>query len=96
MIAQRILTIGLGIIMLAPMAWAGIPERAPLPTFERDPNDPPPVLNTASGRIMPTPLPNLHGVPLVPLVAPESTASAGDIGDTCPTRNSRPQLCETI
>ena len=37
MITQRLLTIGVGLFMLAPTAWA-IPQ-VPLPVIERDPND---------------------------------------------------------
>ena len=90
MILQRLLTIGAGIFMLAPTAWA-IPQQAPLPVTERHPNDPPFVLNTNSGRIVPAPLPSLHGVPLVRYTppAPEPIDVEG-----CPTQLSRPELCQ--
>lgn len=92
MMIQRLLTVGAGLFMLAPSAWAGIPERAPLPVIERHPNDPAPlVYNAAADRIMPAPLPNLHGVALVPYTppAPEPSDAEG-----CPTQLSRPELCQ--
>ena len=91
MMMQRLLTVGAGLFMLAPSAWAGIMDRAPLPVIERHPNDPPLILNANSGRIVPAALPSLHGVALVPYTppAPEPIDVEG-----CPTQLSRPELCQ--
>ena len=86
---QRLLTVGAGLFMLAPTAWA-IPQ-VPLPVIERDPNDPPFILNANSGRIVPAALPSLHGVALVPYTPPEPEPS--DV-EGCPTQLSRPELCQ--
>ena len=81
---MRLLTVVAGVLALAPSAYA-FPQ-VPLPVFERHPQDPVPVMNTASGKLLPVPLPNLRGVPLKP-IKPTSAP------EECPTRLTFPQRC---